>query len=125
MTRTISSRWISITLQAVMAVAVVMCSPPTVASDSSPMKSPVERSVMVASLPFFETTVSFGAAALKIKERVSEIPLREKGLLWFQLDDSSAQASFSEKCGSVECRYLELGHLHAPFQKAATPIRTF
>ena len=58
-TRTISSRWISIALQAVMAVAVVMCSPPRLASDSSPMKSPTAKRVIVASLPFSEKTVSF------------------------------------------------------------------
>ena len=38
-------------VQAVMAVAVAMRSPGTAASDSSPTKSPGERSVMVASLP--------------------------------------------------------------------------
>jgi hypothetical protein len=43
----------------VMALAVAMCSPPTLASDSYPMNSPAGRSAMVASFPSCETTVSF------------------------------------------------------------------
>jgi hypothetical protein len=54
----ISSLSILSAVQAVMAVAVAMCRPATAAIASSPMKSPAERRVMVASLPALETTVS-------------------------------------------------------------------
>jgi hypothetical protein len=47
--------------------------------------------------------------------------LREEGLLWLQLDDSSSQASFGQKCGSVKCNVLRLSHLNDPFQKAVMP----
>src|ERR1035441_5887033 len=45
--------------QTSIAVAVARCSPPTLASDSSPMNSPGERIAMVASLPSGETTAIF------------------------------------------------------------------
>jgi hypothetical protein len=47
--------------------------------------------------------------------------LREKGLLWLQLDDCSSQASFGQKCGWVKCNFLRHSHLKDPFQKAVMP----
>jgi len=46
-------------VQAVIAVAVASRSPTAPAIDSSPTKSFAEISAIVASLPLFETTVSF------------------------------------------------------------------
>jgi len=50
---------ILIAVQAVMAFAEVRRSPGTVASDSSPTNSQGASIVIVASLPSFETTVTF------------------------------------------------------------------
>jgi hypothetical protein len=63
----------------------------------------------------------FCATALKIEDGVSGTSLREEGLLWFQLDDSSSQASFGQKRESVKCHFLRLCHLNDPFQKSITP----
>jgi hypothetical protein len=57
-TRIISILVIFRAMQLVMAVAAARRNPATAVIDSSPIKSPVERSVRVASLPAVETTVT-------------------------------------------------------------------
>ncbi len=52
-------------VQAVTAVAVAKRTPVIVASDSSPTKSPAERSAIVASFPPTETTVTVARPGLK------------------------------------------------------------
>ena len=69
----------------------------------------------------FRNDSEFCATALKIEDRVSGTSLREECLLWFQLNDFSSQASFSQKCGSVKCKLLRLSHLKDRFQKAVMP----
>ena len=80
-----------------MAVAETRRSPGTAASASSPTKSRGPSSVMVASLPTCETTVTFALALLKIEDRVCEISLGEERLFWLQLDNSSTKAGVSQK----------------------------
>jgi hypothetical protein len=63
----------------------------------------------------------FCTTALKIEDRVRGTSLREEGLLWFQFDDSSSQASSGQKRESVKCHFLGLCHLNDPFQKAIMP----
>src|ERR1022692_4285333 len=56
--RIISLLLILSAVQLLTAVAVAKCNPTMVARDSSPTKSLAARRVIVASLPFFETTVT-------------------------------------------------------------------
>ena len=101
-TRIISSRSILSAVQAVMAVAVDKRSPGTAASDSSPTKSPAERSVMVASLPFCRNDRDLCAALLKIEDGVGGISLRKEGLLGLHLDDSSSGPCLRQKVDGVK-----------------------
>ena len=113
MTRIISSLVILSAVHLQRAVAVDRRSPGIAASADSPTKSPEESSVMVASLPECETTVSFCAAILKIKDGVCLISLGEEVLFLFQFDDSSAKTSMREKDGRVKCAAAHIGRQHS------------
>ena len=92
-------------------------SPPRVARDSSPMKSPMAKKGDCRLLTVLRNNSLFCATALRIEDRVCGSSLREEGLLWFQLDDFSSQVSFGQKRESVKCHFLRLCHLNDPFQK--------
>ena len=68
--------------------------------------------MIVASLPFRETTVSLAQATLKIKDGVCLISLGEKGLLRLQLDNSSTKSRLCKKVGWDEGRVVLIIHWH-------------
>jgi hypothetical protein len=119
--RTISSLSIFSAVQAVMAVTVAKTQP---ADSCERLLSNEVADGEKGDCRFFtvfRNNSEFRATALKIEDRVSGTSLREKGLLWLQLDDCSSQASFGQKCGSVKCNFLRHSHLNDPFQKAVMP----
>jgi len=67
------------------------------ASDSSPTKSPAERSVIVASLPFLRDDREFCPAGLKKKTVLAGYSLGEEGLFWSNSTICDQVLRFAEK----------------------------
>jgi hypothetical protein len=80
-TRIISDRSTLIAVHAVIAVAVARCRSPTEAIDSSPTKSPAQTMAIVASLPSFDTAVSFARFPDNRRWPQPGLPARRKHLL--------------------------------------------
>ena len=60
------------------------------------------RSVMVASLPAFDSTVILARPLLKIEDRIRRLALRKESFLGLQLNDFAPQACAGQKGGCIE-----------------------
>jgi hypothetical protein len=94
----------------VTAVAVAIRSPKAPAIDSSPIKSPADSSVILASLPEFRYNRDFRPAALEIKDTVGGTSLRKELRARLEMHDSTSQPCIGKESSGVEGKDVREGH---------------